>query len=223
MVGSTTLSQHLDPEAIGAVLDGALARGTAVVRAHRGKVLQYAGDNLLAAFGADGAGEDDAERAVRCGLALLELGKVLGLEVQAGYNHPGFAVRVGIHTGGVLLGGGVDAEGTIRGIAVNIAARMEQAAPAGAMRISHDTYRHVRGVFDVEPQDPIRVKGIDEPIVTYLVQRAKPRAFRVLTRGIEGVETRMIGRETELAVLKHAFERLFTESVSARRDGRNPP
>jgi len=211
VVGSTTLSQHLDPEAISAVMDGALARGTAVVEAHHGKVLQYAGDNLLAAFGADGAGEDDAERAVRCGLALLELGKVLGSEVQAAYKHAGFTVRVGIHTGGVLLGGGVDATGNIRGIAVHIAARMEQSAPSGALRISHDTYRHVRGVFDVEPQEPIKVKGIDEPIVTYLVQRAKPRAFRVLTRGIEGVETRMIGRDTEFAVLKQAFERLFAE------------
>ena len=74
VVGSTTLSQHLDPEAISAVMDDALARGTAVVAAHGGKVLQYAGDNILAAFGADEAREDDAERAVNCGLALLELG-----------------------------------------------------------------------------------------------------------------------------------------------------
>ena len=77
LVGSTTLSQHLDPEEIHAVVDGALARFSAIVEAHRGKVLQYAGDNLLAAFGADEAAEDDAERAGRCGLALLELGAAL--------------------------------------------------------------------------------------------------------------------------------------------------
>ena len=82
---------------------------------------------------------------------------------QRRHGHDGFDVRVGVHTGDVLLGGGVDAEGSIRGIAVNIAARMEQTAPAGALRISHDTYRHVRGVFDVEPQPPIAVKGVDEP------------------------------------------------------------
>ena len=64
-VGSTALSQHLDPEAISAVMDDALTRATAVVHAHGGKVLQYAGDNVLAAFGARGAREDDAERAVR--------------------------------------------------------------------------------------------------------------------------------------------------------------
>ena len=63
------------------------------------------------------------------------------------HGHPGFDVRVGIHTGGVLLGGGGDAEGSIRGIAVNIAARMEQTVPAGALRISHDTYGQVRDLF----------------------------------------------------------------------------
>ncbi|MBL8362043.1 MAG: hypothetical protein JNN18_16235 [Rubrivivax sp.] len=89
-------------------------------------MLQYAGDNLLADFGADAAREDAAERSVHCGLALLELGRVLGADVQAAHGHAGFDVRVGIHTGGVLLGGGVDREGSIRGIAVHIAVRMEQ-------------------------------------------------------------------------------------------------
>ena len=211
VVGSTTLSQHLDPEDIHTVMDGALARCTTVVRGHHGKVLQYAGDSLLAAFGATEAKEDDAERAVRCGLALLAEGRALGAEVQAAHGHAGFDVRVGIHTGSALLGGGVDAEGTIRGIAVNIAARMEQTARAGALRISHDTYAQVRGIFDVEPQDPIVVKGVDAPIQSYLVQQAKPRAFRIGTRGIEGVATTMVGRDAELEALQHAFKRLFVE------------
>ena len=211
VVGSTTLSQHLDPEDISGVMDDALARGTAIVEAHRGKVLQYAGDNLLAAFGANGAGEDDAERAVHCGLALLELGKVLGAEVQARHGHTGFDVRVGIHTGDALLGGGVDAEGTIRGIAVNVAARMEQTAPSGALRISHDTYAQVRGMFEVAAQEPLSVKGLDAPVQSYLVTGAKPRSFRIGNRGIEGVATRMIGRDAELGVLQAAFHRLFQE------------
>ena len=145
VVGSTALGQRLDPEEISAVMDGALSRGTTIVEAHGGKVLKYAGDNLLAAFGVDGAAEDDAERAVRSGLALLALGKSLRAEVLARHNYAGFDVRVGIHTGGVLLGGGVDQDASIRGQAVNIAARMEQTAPAGALRISHDTYSAVRG------------------------------------------------------------------------------
>ncbi len=215
MVGSTTHSQHLDPEDIHSVMDGALARYTAVVSAHHGKVLQYAGDSLLAAFGATEAKEDDADRAVRCGLALLAEGQGREADVQTAQRHAGFDVRVGIHTGAVLLGGGVNADGTIRGIAVNIAARMEQTAPAGALRISRDTYRHVRGIFDVEPQDPITVKGVDAPIQTYLVKRAKPRVFRVTTRGIEGVATRMIGRDDELAQLQDAFEQLHSQGKPA--------
>ena len=199
VVGSTALAQHLDPEAISAVMDDALARATAVVEAHGGKVLQYAGDNVLAAFGAAEAREDDVDRAVRGGLALLELGKVLGVEVRAAHGHDGFNVRVGVHTGAVLLGGGVDADGSIRGIAVNIAARMEQTAPAGGLRISHDAYTQVRGMFEVERQAPMAVKGVDEPIASYLVLRAKPRSFRLGSRGIEGVATRMIGRDETVA------------------------
>ena len=211
VVGSTMLSQHLDPEAIGAVMDDALSRGTACVHAHRGKVLQYAGDSILAAFGADESREDDAERAVRCGLALLELGRTLGDEIETGHGHTGFNVRVGIHTGGVLLGGGVDADSSIRGMAVNIAARMEQTAPAGALRISQGTYAHLRGLFEVDAQEPLSVKGVDAPIQSYLVSRAKPRKFRVVTRGIEGVATKMIGRDAELEALQAAFRRLFQE------------
>ena len=208
VVGSTTLAQHLDPEDIHAVMDGTLAACTTIVETHHGRVLQYAGDNLLAVFGADEAQEDDAERAVRTGLALLLEGKRQGAAVAQRHGHAGFDVRVGIHTGAVLLGGGVDAGGSIRGISVNIAARMEQTAPAGALRISHTTYAQVRGVFDVEPQTPIDVKGVDEPIATWLVLRAKPRAFRVVTRGIEGVATRMVGRDAELARLQQAFQRV---------------
>ncbi|HEY0230575.1 MAG TPA: adenylate/guanylate cyclase domain-containing protein, partial [Dokdonella sp.] len=217
VVGSTTLSQRLDPEAIGDVMDGALSRGTAIVAGHHGQVLQYAGDNLLAVFGAEQSREDDAERAVRCGLALLALGKELGREVQAAHGHAGFDVRVGIHTGGVLLGGGVDEDGSIRGMSVNIAARMEQTAPAGALRISKDTYTQVRGVFDVVPQEPLVVKGVDAPVASYLVERLKPRAFRVETRGIEGVATRMIGRDAELEVLQDAFKRLVKAGAGLER------
>ena len=213
VVGSTALSQHLDPEDIHAVMDGALARCTEVVVAHGGKVLQYAGDNLLAAFGAERRQEDDAERAVHCGLALLEQGRELGERVRKTYGHDGCNVRVGIHTGPVLLGGGVDEEGTIRGLSVNIAARMEQTAPVGALRISHDTWLQVRGVFDVEVQPPLLVKGRDEPLLTYLVQRAKPRAFRVSTRGIEGVATPLVGRDAELAQLAALLDEAVAQRV----------
>lgn len=209
VVGSTAFAQRLDPEAISAVMDDALRRGTDIVEAHNGKVLQYAGDNFLAVFGVDEVREDDSERAVRCGLDLLSLGRALGAEVLAAHNHRGFDVRVGIHTGSVLLGGGVDADATIRGQSVNIAARMEQTAPAGALRISRDTYAQLRGLFEVELQGPVQIKGIEEPVQSYLVNRAVPRSFRRGTRGIEGVSAAMIGRADEIEVLQHAFKGLF--------------
>lgn len=211
VVGSTSLARKLDPEETHAVMDGALERCTRHVIDHGGKVLQYAGDNLLAAFGADESREDDAERAVRCGLALLGEGRLLGAEVLQRHGHEGFNVRVGIHTGPVLLGGGVDAEGSIRGMAVNVAARMEQTAPPGALRISLDTWRQVRGLFDAEPQDPIAVKGLDEPVQTWIVKRVRPRAFRNTTRGIEGLETRMVGRDAELQALQGAYTRVMQQ------------
>jgi len=206
VVGSTRLSERLDPEDVHAVMDSALERLTAIVRAHQGRVLQYAGDSLLAVFGADQALEDDAERAVRAGLAIVAEAAPLAAGFEARFGLEGFDLRVGIHTGPVLLGGGIDAEGSIRGVTVNIAARMEQSAPAGALRISHETYRHVRGVFDVEPQAPIEIKGITGPARSYLVKRAKPRAFRMANRGLEGIDTQMVGRDGELARIGDAFQ-----------------
>ena len=205
IVGSTQLSQQLDPEDIHAVMDGALARFAAVVRAHGGQVLQYAGDSLLAAFGTPISREDDAGRAVRAGLAILAAGRELAGAVRDRHGHDGFNVRVGIDTGGVLLGGGVDGDHSIRGFTVNTAARMEQTAPPGALRISQGTYRQVRGHFEVVAQPPLAVKGRDEPMVTYLVQGERAAADLGSARGVEGVTTRLIGRETELAQLQRAY------------------
>ncbi|MBL8359715.1 MAG: AAA family ATPase [Rubrivivax sp.] len=210
VVGSAALAQRLDPEQFYELIDGLLRRCTEVVAAHGGRVLQYAGDNLLAVFGADGAREDDAERAVRAGLALVAEGSAFGQRVRRDHAHEGCHVRVGVHTGPVLLGGGVDDDGSIRGQAVNIAARMEQTAPAGGVRISHDTWMGVRGLFDVQVQPPIAVKGVDEPLATYLVQAAKPRSFRVPARGIDGVQARLIGREAEVAQLALLLDEVAT-------------
>jgi len=205
VVGSTSLGQRLDPEEIHAVMDGALARFTATVQAHGGRVLQYAGDNLLAGFGAGEVHEDDAERAVRCGLALLAQGRHVGQQVQAQHGHVGFDVRVGIHSGPVLLGGGVDAEGTIRGSAVNIAARMEQSAAAGTLLVSVDTYRLVQGRFDVQEGQALLIKGITTPMLTYRVERERPRSAQRVRRGLDGVTAALVGRDADLTQIHAAW------------------
>lgn len=211
VVGSTALSARLDPEDVHAVMDGLLESCTRCVSAHGGRVLQYAGDNLLAAFGAERAREDDAERAVLCGLALLAEGRSLQERVLAEHGHDGCNVRVGIHTGTVLLGGGVDEEGTIRGQAVNIAARMEQTALPGSLRISHDTWLLVRGAFEAAPQPPLQVKGNEAPLKTYLVERAFPRQHKAEARGLGSEQGPLIGREAELARLRSLLQTAATE------------
>ena len=116
-------------------------------------------------------------------------------------------LRIGINTGPALLGTvGTIGEYTAIGDTVNLANRVESAAPLDGILISHNTYQHVRGIFDVTALEPITVKGKSEPVQVYTVNGLKPRSFRVTTRGLEGVETRTIGREDELSKMKTAFE-----------------
>ncbi|MDM0117027.1 adenylate/guanylate cyclase domain-containing protein [Variovorax sp. J22R133] len=206
VVGSTALSRQLDAEEVHSIIDGALRRLTLIVEGHRGRVLQYAGDSLLAVFGATTVLEDDAERAVRCGLAIVREAQQIGAEVRAKIRQGDFNVRVGVHTGTVLLGGGVDEASTIRGITVNIAARMEQTAPVGGVRISHETQHHVRGKFDLTEEPPITVKGFSEPMRSYLVVREFTRRVGMVGRGLDGIFTPTVGRERELAKLIEGFE-----------------
>ena len=212
---STRMGQSLDPEDTLALMDGALARFGAIVEAHGGRVLRFMGDGLSAAFGADVARENDPECAVRAGLALLESAREYAVKVKARYGLAEFAIRVGINTGQVLLGGGVEADHSAMGMTINLARRMEESAPVDGMRIAHATYRHVRGIFDASEEAPIVVKGSDAPMRTYLITRAKSRALRVTIRGIEGLETRMVGREAELRRLQEAFDSVVEDSMLA--------
>jgi len=209
LVGSTQLIQHLEPEDVQSVVDGALAAFTTLVVQHGGEVLRYAGDSLKAAFGADRTREDDAERAVSCGLALLLEASRHGAAVQRTHGLTGFDARVGIHTGAVVRGGGVEQANSLSGLAVNVAARMEQAALPGSLRISIDTYRLVQGRFDVLEQPTLQVKGLAEPMRTFLVQGARERRLRGLRHGADGVTTAMVGRSDELGRLQRVAARVF--------------
>ncbi len=216
VVGSTAMAQSLDAEDTLAVLSGALQRMAALVQAHQGRVLRFTGDGLKAAFGMDDSREDDAERAVRAGLAILESGREQAAAARRLHGIADFAVRVGVHTGDVALGAGVENDNTAMGAAVNIAARMERSAPPGALRISHDSWSQVRGLFDVEPQPPLQVKGVEAPMQTYLVRAALERSVVSVERGLQGLNTPMVGRQAELQrLLQFATQARQTKQLQA--------
>ena len=205
IVGSTSIIQHMDPEDVSEAFDLNLKRLAQPVEDHGGRVTSFMGDGFLAIFGAPIAREDDPERAVRAGLAIIQLAKDIAEELKKDWDIQDFKVRVGVNTGLIILGGETEGEDTTKGPAVNLAARLQSAAPPGGMLVSHDTYRHIRGVFDVETCEPLNVKGFDDPVRVYRILRTKPRAFRSYTRGVEGVETRMVGRHDELKYLQDAL------------------
>lgn len=201
--GFTALSEQLDAEDVRDTMNALWERLDAVILLYGGKIDKHMGDGVMALWGADEAREDDPERAIHAALSMqAELASFRpALQIV-----PALKMRIGLNTGAVLLGViGTRGEITAMGDTVNLAARLEQVCQPGSILISHDTYRHVRGVFDVEPQLPLEIRGKSEPVLTYRVYQAKPRAFRLYTRGVEGVETRMVGREVEMARLQEIF------------------
>ena len=206
IVGHTKLIQDLDPEENMEIIDGALVLLAEIVESHGGHVTRFQGDGFKAIFGVPTARESDPERAIHAGLGIITAAQEYAVQLEAKWNLTGFNVRVGIDTGLIVAGGATEAADTIKGLVVNMAARLESAAPPGGLLISHHTYQHVQGVFDVEAQEPILAKGFLKPVQVYRVNRAKPRALRQDIRGVKGIETKMIGRDGELAQLQKAYK-----------------
>jgi class 3 adenylate cyclase len=214
LADSTALLQRLNPEDAAELLDQTLQHFATAVREAGGEVLRFTGDGLKAAFGTQGLREDDAERAVQAGLQILQVGA--GLQGPWRQQHASLhdwtpAVRVGVHTGAVLLGAGHEADRTAMGQAVHLAARMEQSAPPGRLRISHETWLQVRGLFAVEAQPPLVVKGHEAPLQTWLVSGVTRNPERAALRGIEGLAPPMIGRDAELDSLLALVARCLGE------------
>ncbi|NIP50370.1 MAG: adenylate/guanylate cyclase domain-containing protein, partial [Gammaproteobacteria bacterium] len=193
----TDLTHSLDPEDQMEVIDPAIARMAEKVVKFGGHVARYQGDGFKAVFGLPTAHENDAAQAIRSGLAIQAEADAIANEYRDERGLSGFQVRVGITTGMVFSGGETEGEDTIKGEPVNLAARLESAAAPGTVLISHDCFKHVRGIFDFEPLEPIQLKGFSEPVTVYQVLRAKERPFYRGMRGVEGIETQMVGREFE--------------------------
>src|SRR6266498_4907900 len=210
--GFTAMAEKMDHELINSVVNSLWSRVDQAIHDHGGHIDKHIGDAVMALFGTPMAREDDPERAILAALQIqAEVQKwkkefdnsLSGQQPQA----QNIQLRIGINTGPALLGTvGTIGEYTAIGDTVNLANRLEQAAPVGGILISHDTYQHVRGVFDVTVLEPITVKGKSEPIQVYIINGVRPRSFQVRTRGIEGIETQTIGREEELEQMRLVFE-----------------
>ncbi len=200
--GYTAMSEKMDPEEVTLLMNRLWGPLDQAILDNGGAIDKHLGDGVMALWGADQAREDNPERAVLAALAIQK-----ALREFCATNEIALAMRVGINTGMVLVGEvGSKGERTVMGDHVNVASRLEKAAPLGGILISHDTFRHVRGIFDVEVRPPLEVKGKTEALRTYLVLGAREHIFRLPSRGIEGVETRMIGRDDELRQLTGALE-----------------
>ncbi|HXK44020.1 MAG TPA: adenylate/guanylate cyclase domain-containing protein [Anaerolineae bacterium] len=209
LVDFTALSESLDPEMATEMLNALWAELDTVIVAHGGFIDKHMGDGVMALWGVAQTREDDAERAVRAALALQAALREFNVKMRR--NLPPLHLRVGLNTGLALLGQiGTTGEFSAIGDTINLASRLEDAAPVDGVLVSQDTYHQVWGLFDLQPQSPLTVKGRHEPVQTYLVQRVQPRSFWSRTRGIEGVETPMVGRAAELETLQTAFRAAAT-------------
>ena len=193
--GFTALAERLDVEDLMDVIDPLLARLGAIVAAHEGFVNKYAGDALLAVFGAPIAHEDDPERALRASLEMH--GAVDALRARLPEEARGLALRVGVSSGhGVVRVRETEArmDYDVLGSSIIVAQRLESVAVPGTVYVAESTHRLTEATFAFEPLGAFTLKGLDEPV----------RAWRLLgeRRDAEPFDLpRIVGREAELAFL----------------------
>lgn len=199
LLGSTALSERLDPEELREVIGDFQEACAGAISAFDGFIARYMGDGLLVYFGYPQAHEDDAERAVRTGLAIVDA--VGGLVTPDGAE---LQVRVGIATGlvvaGDIVGEGASEERVVLGDTPNLAARLQSLAAPNAVIIADNTQQLVEGLFVVDSLDALSLKGISEPVTAYQVHReseAPSRFEAVAQRGL----IKLLGRESEIGLL----------------------
>ena len=193
--GSTALGEKLDPETLRALLARYFERMKAIVERHGGAVEKFIGDAVMAVFGVPVLHEDDALRAVRAAVEMRDAFPELGIEG-----------RIGVTTGEVVTG---TEERLATGDAVNVAARLEQAAQPGEILIGEQTRRLARGAIEVEPVEPLPVRGKAEPVPAHRLLRVVEGAPAFERR----LDAPLVGRRQELARVRSAFD----ETVSERR------
>jgi class 3 adenylate cyclase/tetratricopeptide (TPR) repeat protein len=199
LVGSTELSVRLDPEDLREVMRAYQAACAGVIARFEGHVAKFLGDGVLAYFGWPQAHEDDAERAVRAGLATVE--EIGQLPVGAKTR---LAARIGIATGQVIVGDLTSQDAADRDSVVgetpNLAARLQTLAEPGTVVISQATRKLIGGLFEIDDLGPKRLKGFAEPLAVWRVSTESRTESRF--EALHGKRlTPLVGREHEIALL----------------------
>ncbi len=195
LTGSTELGERLDPEVVRATMRRYYDESRAVLERHGGTVEKFIGDAVMAVFGVPQAHEDDALRAVRAAAELREAVSGIGL-----------VARVGVNTGEVVAG---DGDSLVTGDAVNVAARLEQAADPGEILLGAETQQLVRDAVRVEPVE-LELKGKAAPVAAFRLLEVDPEAAG-LTRHLDSP---LVGRSRELQRLRDDFEHVVANRSS---------
>jgi class 3 adenylate cyclase/tetratricopeptide (TPR) repeat protein len=213
VTGSTALGERLDPESLRRVMSRYFEETRQVLERHGGSVEKFIGDAVMAVFGIPRLHEDDAVRAIRAASEMRERLASLNEELERDFGVR-LETRVGVNTGEVVTGEMASGERLATGDAVNVAARLEQAAQPGEIMLGEQTARLAGNAIEVAPVQPLELKG-----------KAKPHPAYLLLRLVDGlppferrVDARFVGRRPELERVVAAFEgtlsdrrcRLFT-------------
>jgi class 3 adenylate cyclase/tetratricopeptide (TPR) repeat protein len=198
--GSTSLGETLDSEALREVMTRYFEEMKTVLESHGGTIEKFIGDAVMAVFGLPRVHEDDALRAVRAAAETRVALARLNDELQRLYGVQ-LVNRTGVNTGEVVSGDASTGQRLVTGDTVNVAARLEQAAPGLEVLIGEPTYRLVRDAVEVEPVAPLELKGKAERVPAY-------RLISVRSTGDadSAAEGALVGRADELAVLRSVFD-----------------
>ena len=205
LVGFTAASEGADPEDVQARLSPYHARMRAEIERFGGTVEKFIGDAVMAVFGAPAVHEDDPERAVRAGLALLDAVAELNEEEQLG-----LAVRIGVNTGSAVVTTSARpelGEGMVAGDVVNTAARLQTAAAPETVVVGAATWRATRQVIDFKGLPAVAVKGKAEPLSLWQALGARSRVGEAVAE----TDTPLVGRRDELEILQRTFARCQRE------------
>jgi class 3 adenylate cyclase len=210
LVGFTASSEDSDPEKVQARLDPYRRKVRDRIEAFGGTLEKFVGDGVMAVFGAPFAHEDDPERAVRAGLAIVEAIYELN-EIEPALS---LSVRIGVNTGEALVAVGAHperGEGVVTGDVVNSADRIQSHAPINSVVVGVDTYNATERIFGFEPLEPVKAKGKSQPVKLWRAGAPRTSSRSDVSPWI----TPFVGRDLDFAVLRGVFEKAAAErSVS---------